>query len=128
MLTPMQPVGFGVSSYITENTLEGYLFCVAVDASGAPIAVNPLRGTAAIEYFDSTVSPPLFDVAKYSATGIRAISDMNDGDNVLVLGGPQAEYEGCPQSRDLAHFFDQAIEPASTASTVFTRLPLTPCT
>ena len=52
-------------------------------------------------------------VAKANAIGIQAIEGAVNDDNVLVLGGPDAEYNGCPNFLILNHFFDFAEDPVT---------------
>jgi hypothetical protein len=81
----------------------GELKCVEVDASGAPMSGNHLKGEATLV----TLAPGLAtngDVAKYNALGIVGL-ETNNADNVLCLGGQPggacangAEYNACPQT------------------------------
>ena len=67
------------------------------------------------------------DVAKYSAIGIPAIPDGVNDDRTLVLGGEQAEYEGCPSTLIVDHFFDGAQNPVTGLQSE-TQVALMPCT
>ena len=55
-------------------------------------------------------------VAKDNAIGIQAIPGAVNDDNILVLGGDGAEYNGCPNILILNHFFDFAVEPGVPAN------------
>ena len=116
--------GFGgVGVPPVQEFFTGELKCIEVDASGAPVSGNHLKGEATLVTFDicdpfsetcvlSGVEctdngdceddPADFDVAKYNALGIVG-NENNDGDGILCLGGepsdecPQgAEYDACP--------------------------------
>src|SRR5262249_7225628 len=63
-----------------------------------------------------------------NAVGLQARSGANDGDEILQLGGAQAEYAACPTTLVLPHFFDFAAVPLGVeAGTVSTTLVLVPC-
>ena len=51
-------------------------------------------------------SPSGIDARGYNAIGIQAITGANDNDTTLILGGEDAEYNGCPSVLILDHFFD----------------------
>jgi len=106
---------------VPEDPFVGLLKCVAVDDAGTPIDSNVLHGTAAIEDDIEGLS-----VGKYNAVGFRAVDGAVNDDNELVLGGDNAEYEGCPNVLIVNHFFEGVDDPASEA-TINTRLVLTPC-
>jgi hypothetical protein len=80
---------------VPEEPFRGSLRCVTTDENGAPVDRNVLKGTATIERFETGAQVEL-DAARYNAIGFQAIPGANNGDNELFLGGPQAEYEGCP--------------------------------
>lgn len=84
----------------------GALRCVAFDGDGTPSDRNVLIGSATIRRSDGG-DPP--DDAEYAAIGIRALQGAVDDDDVLVLGGADPEYEGCPNVSIVNHFFDGAI-------------------
>ncbi|GIW40078.1 MAG: hypothetical protein KatS3mg076_0655 [Candidatus Binatia bacterium] len=67
----------------------GELKCVEVDASGAPVAGNHLKGEATLVTLGSG------DVSKYNAIGI--LGTNNNGDGTLVLGGGQCAGGGALQ-------------------------------
>ena len=112
-----------------EDPMIGELKCVEVGDDERPVDSNDLKGEATIEYIDSTL--PQVDIEGYNAIGIQAVpghciddagvlctadSDcatadagtcvhVNNRDNTLVLG---EEYNACPSSLILDHFFDEA--------------------
>jgi hypothetical protein len=120
------PQNQGSIPAVAEDPFRGTLRCVAVDTNGAPVDRNVLKGTATIERFESGAQVEL-DAARYNAIGFQAIPGANNGDNELFLGGPQAEYESCPATVRINHFFDAAIEPMTHSSQVFTDLIVVPC-
>lgn len=107
---------------VAEDPFFGELKCVEVDSNNVPVDQNDLKGEATIVAGDSMG----IDARGYNAVGIEAISGVNDGDNTLVLGGPDGEYNGCPSVLILDHFFDDAIEPIDGDS-IKTHLTLVPC-
>jgi hypothetical protein len=112
---------------VPEIPFNGSLKCIAVDSdAGFPIDRNVLKGETTIEELIPGLS---IDVAKDNAIGIQAMPGAVNDDNILVIGGPDAEYNGCPNVLILNHFFDFAANPAVPAPTsVETRLVLVPCT
>jgi hypothetical protein len=122
---------------VPEEPFNGSLRCIAVDENHVPVDSNVLKGEASIELFipgDSTPANGFFDddvlsVAKHNAIGIQAIPGAVNDDNILTLGGPTPEYNGCPNFLILNAFFDGAVDPvADDGSTIFTALTLVPCT
>jgi hypothetical protein len=134
---------------------QGELKCIEVDASGAPLSGNHLKGEATLVTYDvcnpvtercelagvecSPAAPTAcdaerFDVAKYNALGIIGKAE-NNGDGILCLGGgiseacPRgAEYNGCPQTWILDHMADNASSPAlGPESIVTTDITVVPC-
>ena len=116
---------------VPELPFIGALKCIAVDADNNPVDRNVLKGEATLE----TAIPPgiiepdegVFDVAKYNAVGVQAIEGAVNDDRTLVLGGPDAEYNGCPNVLILNHFADFAEDPVN-GDNIETRLVLVPCT
>jgi len=113
----------------------GELRCVEVDPTTfSPTAgFNPinngagdLKGEATIISADKTTGK--VDARKYNGIGIQA-SGGNNGDDILNIGGPAAEYTGCPNVIIVDHLFDDANVSTgnSTTGTVRTDLTLTPC-
>jgi hypothetical protein len=116
---------------VPESPFNGSLRCIAVDDDNVPVDRNVLKGEQTIgvlaEDFD------VIQVAKDNAIGIQAIPGQVNDDNILVLGGDGAEYNGCPNVLILNHFFDFALNPAvppdypSGPYPIFTVLTLVPC-
>lgn len=112
---------------VPEDPFEGELKCIAVDEDGVPVARNDLKGEATLYNADKDLAAPFVDVAKYSAVGIQAIPDGVNDDNILRLGGEEAEFNGCPNVLILNHFCDFAENPV-TGAEITTNLVLVPCT
>lgn len=155
-LTPFQPLGWRVSEGLEEFPLDGVsktgrggssnagsrippppedpfdgmLKCVAINNDGTPSDRNVLKGEATYVNFDEGTG--FVDVSKYNATGIQAIEGAVNQDKTLVLGGPDAEYNGCSEILILDHVFDLAETPAhlegQVGAEVNTALTLVPCT
>jgi len=106
---------------VPERVFNGELKCIAVNDDGTPSDRNVLIGNAT-----RLINGP--QVAKSNALGFRAIEGAVNDDRELVLGGPDAEYEGCPNFLILNHFFDLGGNPAADGWFSFTRLVLVPCT
>jgi len=148
-LTKRQPVSWKVSEGLADVPLSasssvpgaqtdpfiGELRCVEVD----PTTFNPssgfnpvnngagdLKGEASIVSVDSDSGR--VDARKYNGIGIQA-EGVNNGDDVLNIGGPSAEYSGCPNVIIVDHLFDDANVSTgdSTTGTVRTDLTFTPC-
>jgi hypothetical protein len=106
----------------------GELKCIEVDATGAPLSGNHLKGEATL------VTLATGEVAKYNALGVIGNENQN-GDGVLCLGGgvtedcPNgAEYNACPQTWILNHFAYGAANPAlGDNSSVSTDITVVPC-
>ncbi len=112
---------------VSESPFVGELKCIEVDATGAPVASNDLKGEALIETYETTPAANL-DVASYNALGIQAVAGSAVSGNVLTLGGTAGEYNGCPNFLILDHFFDLASDPVpGTDDTIMTHLVLVPC-
>lgn len=134
-----------------NDPFKGALKCVQVDpeAEGGPRpdTENSLTGMAGIVrgrpelvkvITDSewTSKGPDPDIQKYSAIGLKSIAEHPD--DVLQLGGEDAEYEGCPSTLIVNHLFDDATNPLELVPlenpldnpynrTVHTFLTLIPC-
>jgi len=117
-----------------ENPFIGELKCLAVDETTlAPVARNDLKGEVLLGRLQSGPEGEI-EVAGYNAIGIPALvntcqpngtcsmtgttcrnnfecAPTNDRNGTLVIGGPGAEYEGCPNILILDHFFDGAVDP-----------------
>jgi hypothetical protein len=133
-----------------EDPMIGELKCVEVGEDELPVDSNDLKGEVTIESLDEEY----IDIEGYNAIGIQAIPGscagdgaisctadadcqppatevdlapcipVNNRDNTLVIGGPDAEYNGCPNNLILDHFFDDA---PVLNSYVRTWLTLVPC-
>jgi len=151
-LTPQQPVAWRVSQGESTFPIDGVthtgsdgssnqgsvvpvapsdpfiasLECVAVDRNKVPLGRNVLTGEATVEQ-RQTSAPPSFDAVAYNAVGIQAVEGARNTAGNLILGGPSAEYNGCPQTLTLTHFFDGAIEPTTKSRSISTTLFLVPC-
>ncbi|MEO8452568.1 MAG: hypothetical protein ABI647_22435 [Gemmatimonadota bacterium] len=116
---------------VPEEPFLGSLRCIAVDEDGFPVDRNVLKGEATLGFFFDSPTPggDFINVGKSNAVGIQAIEGQVNDDNVLVLGGPEPEYNGCPNILILNHFFDFAEDPViDDGSQIFTILNLVPCT
>jgi hypothetical protein len=109
-----------------ETPFNGSLKCIVIDEAGNPLGSNVIKGQATMIGYG--------DIATANAIGVQAIEGANNGDNKLCLGGEVtdecpsgAEYNGCPKTIMLNHFFDFAESPVNGA-TIETRLILVPCT
>jgi hypothetical protein len=110
-----------------EDPMIGELKCIEVGDDELPVDSNDLKGEATIEI----VTPPdgdgpTIDIEGYNAIGIQAIPGAMDNStleaaNTLVLG---EEYNACPYSLILDHFFDDA---PVVNGYVRTGLTLVPC-
>jgi hypothetical protein len=138
---------------VPEVPFIGELRCIQVDVSSQePIALNHLAGLATIVRDDVCVPSapgsatgtcsmsggscsttadtcPDIDASKYAAIGIPAIEGRQDDDpNTLNIGGPNAEYNGCPNVLTYNNYFDNAAVPTAMGTlTVESRLTFVPC-
>ncbi|HSP95909.1 MAG TPA: hypothetical protein VL049_01515 [Candidatus Dormibacteraeota bacterium] len=128
--TRVPPVG--------ETPFIGELKCIQSDPiTRLPFACNEsqdspcrndLEGGATI----TNVASGAIDPERYNAVGLRTFG-KNNGDNTLVIGGPQAqaEYQPCSEVLVFNHLFDGAIDPLSDPATpgvASSELSLVPCT
>lgn len=125
---------------VISDPFIGELKCVQVDPNSflpapgfnpANIGAGDLTGHATIV---STPSIGGVDARKYNAIAIESTT-VNNQDDVLVLGGPEAEYTGCPNVLQMAHFYDDAVVPLGFTgqmqtgnASVTSRLAVVPCT
>ncbi|MFN8642180.1 MAG: hypothetical protein U0802_11170 [Candidatus Binatia bacterium] len=122
--TRVPPVG--------ETPFIGELKCIQSDpltrlpfqCSGTSCR-NDLEGGATITNVGDTEIDPL----RYNAVGLRT-AGSNNGDNVLVIGGPPAaaEYQPCSEVLVFNLLFDGAVDPISNVATTGSELTLVPCT
>ena len=94
------------------------------DAQANPCR-NDLEGSATVTW----VQDDQIDPERYNAVGLRT-AGQNNGDNNLVIGGPQAqaEYQPCSEVLVFNHLFDGAIDPVSGIYEANSDLQLVPCT
>jgi len=128
------PGGAGPGGLIppVSDPFTGELKCIEIDSSGAPISGNHLKGEA-------TLVTPDGDASKYNAIGVIGLTNSNDSNFTLCLGGGVSdrcpngpEYNGCPQTVIVNHFADHASDPVinelgNGPSSVRTELTLVPC-
>jgi hypothetical protein len=105
---------------VAEDPFVGELKCIAVDDEDHPVERNVLVGSTTTE---EVCERGCLDVTRHNAIGILAIAGANNGDNRLVLG---EEYNACPNTLILNHFFDGAVDPV-TDDPIEGLLALVPC-
>jgi hypothetical protein len=121
-----------------ENPYTGLLKCIAINDDGTPSDRNVLKGEATLVVFEAAEDEAttsgdddddieVHTIGKYNAVGIQAIEGNVNDDRELVLGGPDAEYNGCPNFLILNHFFDLGNNPV-TGDEMNTGVVLVPCT
>ena len=93
----------GTVPAVPAAPFSGTLRCVAAERDGTPTAADVLIGDAMILRGGATA-----DSAAYAATGFAATGTSADEPDVLVLGGPQSEYQACPAEVALQPFLDGA--------------------
>jgi len=110
---------------VPELPFNGALRCIAINDDGTPSDRNVLVGHFTfIEEIEHIARP--IDIAKANAIGLQAIQGAVNDDRELVLGGPEPEYNGCPNFLIVNHFFDGVADPVSGGRR-FTQLTLVPC-
>lgn len=100
---------------VPEDPFIGELKCVQVhpDDYRPTIGFNPANNAAGDLAGHATIVSAVggqsadIDARKYNAITLKSTT-VNDQDDTLVLGGPGAEYDGCPNVWILNHFFDGA--------------------
>lgn len=111
---------------VPEDPFVGELKCIAIDANGIPVPRNELKGEAILTE-DNGLNAP-YDTASYNAIGIQATGASVGASNELILGGPDPEYNGCPNYLILEHFFEDVQQPVpNTDATIETSLVVVPC-
>ncbi len=123
---------------VPEDPFIGELKCIQVNPTDftPTIGYNPannaagdLAGHATILRADSGA----VDARKYNGIALQSTT-INNHDETLVIGGPDAEYDGCPHVLILDHMFDNAIIPSHRSGAPFavnypvvTDLTVIPC-
>lgn len=111
---------------VPEDPFVGELKCIAIDSNGVPVPRNELKGEAILTEFEGPNAP--YDTASYNAIGVQATGASTGAANELILGGPDPEYNGCPNYLIMNHFFEDVTLPVpGTDSTVETSLVVVPC-
>lgn len=126
---------------VPEDPFIGELKCVQVDPQDfrPTIGFNPANNAGGDLAGHATIvgavsgNPGQLDARKYNAVTLKSTT-INDNDDTLVLGGPNAEYDGCPNVWILNHFFDNASVPSHfvggspiRSDDVVTDLTVVPC-
>lgn len=123
------PSGDGSIPALGTAHFTGVLRCHTVDAGGAPTDVNALVGLATL--VSAVDAPASLDSAAYAATAFGAAAGAVNGDAQLVLGGPAAEYEACPQAVLVPVLLDGATfdlgSPGTVQRQVSTTVAVTTC-
>lgn len=91
--------------------------CVVESSAGVPVITNALTGRA-------TIMRPGQTSAAYNAVGF--VGSASNADLSLLVGGEEAEYEGCPNLLNLSHTYEGAIDPI-TGQATHTNLVVVPC-
>ena len=110
--TRVPPVG--------ETPFVGELKCIQADPiTRLPFACNDAQANACRNDLEggatiTNVAGGDIDPQRYNAVGLRS-AGQNNGDNMLVIGGPPAaaEYQPCSEVLVFNHLFDGAIDPIS---------------
>jgi len=116
---------------VQENPFRGEMRCIQLDVSTElPADRNDLKAEATI-ITTGFGDAEAIDARKYNAYGIRAIEGAQDATpEVLNIGGPEAEYLGCPNILTLDHFFDGAsvsTHQNTVVGPVFSTITIVPC-
>jgi len=111
---------------VPEDPFVGELKCIAVDSNGIPVPRNELKGEAILTTFEGEFAE--YDTASYNAIGVQATGASTGAANELILGGPDPEYNGCPNYLIMNHFFEEVDQPVpNTEATIETSLVVVPC-
>ncbi len=111
---------------VSEDPFVGELKCIAIDSNGIPVPRNELKGEAILTEFNGHSAP--YDTASYNAIGIQATGASTGAANELILGGPDPEYNGCPNYLIMNHFFEEVDRPVPNApAEIETSLVVVPC-
>jgi len=119
---------------VQEDPFYGELRCIQVDSESFQPTVGlndgnlrggDLKGEATIV----SIVADAPDARKYNAVGIQSMAN-NNNDDVLQIGGVDAEYNACPSVLTLNHLFEGATViygAGAGSSTVRTDLTVVPC-
>jgi hypothetical protein len=118
----VQGSGSGAAPPVADLPFTGSLRCVALDAQTGLPAAGALEGVATVARRNGQTQE--LDVAKYNAVGFAFLG--SNGDRVLDLGGPEPEYDGCPNIWVLHHALDGATDPID-GTTLHPSFVLLPC-
>ncbi len=130
---------------VKEDPFFGSITCVEVDpGTFTPVsgfnpsnnAAGDLKGETTIVSVDD--DSDVVDARKYNAVGLQStIASGGSGpnaDDTLIIGGPNAEYTGCPNVLIMDHLFDGAEVQThtvngkpTTSAFVSTDLTIVPC-
>jgi hypothetical protein len=110
---------------VPEALFTGSLRCFAVNDDGTPSDRNVLKGESTRVV--TGMRDDDLSVEKHNAIGFRAREGAVNDDRELVLGGPDAEYEGCANFLIVNHFFDFGAHAAVTGFFNISRMVLVPC-
>ncbi len=128
-LVPRQSIGWSVAAGLDQApsgtiqipALPAELFaavrCLVESSAGVPLVTNALAGRA-------TILRPGQTSAAYNAVGF--VGATSNGDLSLLVGGEEAEYEGCPDLLNLSHTYEGANDPI-TGQAAHTSLVVVPC-
>jgi len=127
---------------VQEDPFFGEMKCVQVDPNdfrpsrGADPANNfggDLKGEGTILQLEARDTggddTDLLDAMKYSAIGLQATA-VNDRNDILRIGGPDPEYNSCPNVLIMNHFFDDAFVESHARrldAPVVSHLTVVPC-
>jgi hypothetical protein len=128
---------------VQEDPFVGEIKCVEVcpPGNGTCVLDQPIPGLDPANGFtgdlkgEATIvstSGSLVDARKYNAIGIQSLGPAsNNGDDTLMVGGPAAEYNGCPKQLVVNNLFDYApvvTHRGGVIGEVVTDLTFVPCT
>jgi hypothetical protein len=123
---------------VQEDPFFGEMKCVEVDPSTfePTIGFNPANNAGGDLKAEVTIvskgSGGTVDARKYNAIALESTTFQDGDPDTLVVGGPGAEYNGCPNVLILDHFFDGAVihthgRPSTSSASVTTDLTVVPC-
>jgi len=127
---------------VPSDPFIGEMKCVEVDPNtlipvgppGVPSVRKPkgdLIGEATVVVEDSDPQSVASDARQYNAIGLQLEGPQDPNPLTLNVGGPNAEYTGCPNVVIADHLFDDAVVTTHggiVTGTVKTHLTVVPCT